>query len=1232
MVNNLRIGSKIGLSFAFGITIFALIGISAYRDAMRSIETDRQQKRAYEFLTKLEELLSTLKDAETGQRGYILTGEERYLQPYKAALGSIDEHLQEMQKLTEGHMIQQERLERLEPLIEERLSILEAALNLRRQSGLNAAIAFIREDRGRQTMTEVRALAETMRTTETEALQDRLEAAEAANRQTINTITYGVPTSLALLGIVGLVLARNISDPLRRISSAADRLREGDLSVSVSEGDRQDEIGILSRTFNQMVVSLRESANRNEAQTWLKSNLANFTQLLQGERDLERVARLVMSRLAPLVEAQHGVFYLLDSSQDAPTLKLLSSYAYQERKHLGSEFRLGEGLVGQCALERQPILLSEVPSDYIRINSGLGEAPPLNILVLPILFEQELLGVIELASFQRFNELYLSFLNEVSESIGVVLTAIAADMRTQVLLRQAQILTEELQTQQEELQERNEELQQQAEALKASEELLTQQQEELQQSNEELQQLNEELEEKAELLEVQKREVEQKNIELEVTKLDLERKAEQLALTSKYKSEFLANMSHELRTPLNSLLILSRMLADNGDGNLTPKQIEYSRTIHAAGTDLLSLINDILDLAKIESGTMSVEIDLMRFDDLRNETTRIFQQIAIDKGLDFRIEMAEDLPDTIQTDSKRLQQVLKNLLANAFKFTEQGSVTLRIATARDGWSTDHPTLSQAECVVAFSVIDTGIGIDPAKQGVIFEAFQQADGTTSRKYGGTGLGLSISREISQLLGGQIVLSSAVGQGSTFTLYLPQIYGTIVPSAIPPGNLLMAVPPEARFPQPSPSAESSPETLALRETLPPESVPFSANLLQDDRDSLSSGDRVLLILEDDPSFAEVLRDSARQQGFKVLVALRGEVGLAMAQEFKPDAISLDLDLPQTDGWTVLDRLKRDANTRHIPVYVLSALDARQRALQQGALRYTQKPVGPDDLARVLQNIRQFLERSTRNLLVVEDNDLQRQSILELVGGGDIRTTAVSTGAEALGALRGDQFDCLVLDLGLPDMNGFELIEQIQATLAQRGLPPLPTIVYTGKDLTRAEETRLKRMTDSIILKDVRSPERLLEETSLFLHRDQANLPRPQRQILERLREADPVLVGKKALIVDDDVRNIFALTSLLEEYQMEVLFAENGRDAVGLVESNPDLDIVLMDVMMPEMDGYETTRCIRQQPQFRHLPIIALTAKAMQGDRQKCIEAGASDYIAKPVDTEQLISLLRVWLYR
>jgi signal transduction histidine kinase/DNA-binding response OmpR family regulator/HAMP domain-containing protein len=1019
-------------------------------------------------------------------------------------------------------------------------------------------------------------------------------------------------------------LAATLTTQLRAIADVSTAVTQGDLTRTVAV-EAQGEIDQLKENINQMIANLRTTTERNAEQDWLNSNLARFSGLMQGQRDLQEVSRLIMSELTPLVGANYGAFFLQDDTDpEQPAYQLVASYGYKTRKKVSNRFKVGEALVGQAALEKQSILITEPPEDYIKVASGLGEAAPRNIIVMPVLFEDTVMAAVELASFTPFTEVQRSFLESLGETIGIVINTIQATMRTEDLLRQSQALTmelqersEELQSQQEELKRANTELEQQAQTLKASEELLQTQQEELQQTNEEL-------EEKAQLLEEQNRRIEIKNREIELARTALQERAEQLAISSKYKSEFLANMSHELRTPLNSLLILAKLLAENTEGNLNEKQIEFAQTIHTAGTDLLELINDILDLSKVEAGKMEVNTGEVKLADVREYALRTFRPLAEEKGLELTVEIhGASVPPTIVTDEQRLQQVLKNLLSNAVKFTDDGGVTLRIEEAPAGAQFASPGLAHADSVLAFSVIDTGIGIPEDKLRLIFESFQQADGTTSRKYGGTGLGLSISREIARLLGGEIRVQSEPGRGSTFTLYLPASY---VALEAPPSELraledrLDTLVAEGR-------ALIDETNVVLEE---PELDPrlLLPNEVEDDREDIEQGDRVVLIVEDDATFARTVLDVARSRGFKGIVALRGDAGLALAHEFRPDAIVLDMELPVMDGWTVLDHLKHHPGTRHIPVHIVSAGEP-QGALRAGAVQFLQKPLQKEGLDSMLDEISAFIERGVRSLLVVEDDDEQRNAIVELVGSGDdVEVTAVGSSDEALSLLAERQFDCMVLDLKLPETSGFKLLEELKKDERNSRLP---VIVYTGKELTRREETRLKKYAETIIVKDARSPERLLDETSLFLHRVEARLPQAKRRMLEQLHSAEEVFKGKKVLIVDDDVRNVFALTSVLEANGMEVIFAENGKDGIDVLRDNPDVDLVLMDIMMPEMDGYQTMQAVRQIPEFKQLPIISLTAKAMKGDREKSIASGASDYITKPVDTDQLLSLMRVWLY-
>ena len=974
-----------------------------------------------------------------------------------------------------------------------------------------------------------------------------------------------------LTGNVNL-LAANLTTQVRAIAEVATAVTKGDLTRSI-QVETRGEVAELKDNINTMISNLRETTESNREQDWLKTNLAKFTGMLQGQRELNTVGQMLLTELAPLLNAHQGTIYHLTGTTEDPMLKLLASYAHGVDTPLFEQIFLGEGLVGQCAIEKKRILLTNVPPDFISISSSLGNAQQVSIIVLPVLFEGQTKAVIELSTLQTFSAGSLAFLELLTQSIGAVFNTIEATMRTEGLLTQSQQLTVELQSRQSELQ-----------------------------------QTNEELGMKAKLLAEQNAEVERKNAEVEQARRALEEKAAELALTSKYKSEFLANMSHELRTPLNSILILSQQLAGNTGGNLSDKQVEFSRNINSSGSDLLHLINDILDLSKIESGTVTVEVEEISFAGLRDTIDRNFRHVAEAKNLPLHLHFSENLPRFMHSDPKRLQQILKNLLSNAVKFTAHGQVEVRVALATQGWSADHPVLHAAPHVLAFAVEDTGIGVAPEKQRLIFEAFQQADAGTSRKYGGTGLGLAISRELAGLLGGEIKLVSVFGQGSTFTLYLPLHYsGPDTARSTPAG---------------SSTAVEMPKGLTVLPVMREEHI-------EDDRNEIEEGDPVLLIIEDDPHYARILLGLARDKGFRGIVATKGALGLSLARQFHPVAISLDISLPDMLGWTVLNQLKLDRATRHIPVQIISVEEERQHGLAHGAFSYLVKEPTTEGLKMAFDRIKDFTTSRTKRLLVVEDNDIERQSIVELLGYDDIETVAVSTGGEALDAMRDKSFDCVVLDLRLPDMTGFELLEKVHEDPA---LTDVPVVVFTGKELTDEEQGRLKAMAKSIVLKDVQSPERLLDETALFLHRVVSDLPEEKQNMLERLHGSNEFLRGRKVLVVDDDARNIFALTSLLENQEMEVISATNGRDAIDIIHDTPELSIVLMDIMMPEMDGYATMREIRKAPDFRTIPILALTAKAMKGDREKCLDAGASDYIAKPVNTDQLLSLMRVWLFR
>jgi signal transduction histidine kinase/HAMP domain-containing protein/DNA-binding response OmpR family regulator len=990
-------------------------------------------------------------------------------------------------------------------------------------------------------------------------------------------------------------LAANLTTQVRAIAEVSTAVTKGDLTRSITV-EASGEVEELKNNINEMIRNLREQTLKNTEQDWLKTNLARFTRMLQGERDLSTVSNLVLSELAPLINAQHAVFYVTDRDDEGHTvLNLAASYAFNNRKHLANQFKLREGLIGQCAYEKSRILLANVPKDYVQISSGLGEAPPANIIVLPALFEGEVKAVIELATFGEFNETQMAFLDQLMESIGIVLNTIAANMRTEGLLKQSQLLTSELQAQQEELKKTNDRLEQQAASLRQSEELLRTKQEELQQTNAELQ-------EKAHLLSIQNQQVEAKNREVEQAKIALEEKAEQLALTSKFKSEFLANMSHELRTPLNSLLILSKLLADNGQGNLSDKQVEFAHNIHAAGTDLLALINDVLDLAKIESGTVTLDISEMSFASLKDHVDRTFSQIAADKKLEFAVELDPALSRSMYTDDKRLQQIIKNLLSNAFKFTEKGHVKLKVGRAHSGWSAGNDHLNTAGQVLAFSVEDTGIGIPDEKQRIIFESFQQADGTTSRKYGGTGLGLSISREITRMLGGELKVESKPGKGSTFTLYLPLNFS---PAA-----------------QPAPSARTGGLQMPRPMMLPSAFSDEPVEAVADDRDSVNSGDSVVLIVEDDPRFASILLSLVRDSGFKGVVTGEGGAAPSLARRFGPDAIMLDIGLPDMDGLALLDLLKRTPETRHIPVHMISADDQKGLGLSMGAFGFTHKPVEREVVVSTLQGVKTFVDKADRRIVLVgQDGDAAetlRQCFTEV--------ELADSFAEVLARPANERPDGVVVEASaLP-------VAQLVDQLKQAEGRCVPAVVYAPVELEPEDDKRLRLAVFGGLVRMARTTDQLVDQATLLLHAPLDTLPAPAKAKLSQNKHEDSVLAGRKVLVIDDDIRNIFSLASALEEYGIELSYAESGRAGLESLDAKGDVDVVLVDIMMPDMDGYETIREIRSRGALSDLPIVAVTAKAMKGDRQKCIQAGASDYVSKPVDIDHLISVLRVSIQR
>ena len=1059
------------------------------------------------------------------------------------------------------------------------------------------------------------------------AFYDHLRGAreDTASTQLIGLSFAG--SAVLLLALISFRVTRSIVQPIQYAVEISGHIADGDWDTEIEVRSR-DEAGRLLGAIRQMRDALKFRRDEDRHQEQIKNRLADLNDRMRGDMTLQQLGENMLNYLVPTLECQVGAFYCMDPASE--TLKLSSSYAMQRRKNLASEFALGESLVGQCGLEKKQILLSRVPEDYLSISSAVGAGTPRNVLVTPIIHEDELKGVIELGAFREFSDDDLKFLSDSVRIVAVSVHTAQSRLRLAQALEQSQRQSEELEQQKLAMQKVNEDLEEQAMELAGSESRLQQQQEELRAINEELEAqaqalraseeslqaqqeelrvTNEELEAQARLLAEQKAEMSRKNKVLEDLQLELEDKIRELEMSSKYKSEFLSTMSHELRTPLNSILILSNALAQNKKGNLDDKQIEHAQVIHSAGSDLLSLINDILDISKIEEGKMDVIIDDVSVVELGEHFRRGFTHLAESRGLSFSVELGDNIPDHFYTDRQRMEQIIKNLLSNAMKFTESGgSVRLRIDAPTDQKDLPGQHLIPGQ-TVRLSVIDSGIGIAPEKQRLVFEAFQQADGTTSRKYGGTGLGLTISRELARLLGGDVGLfSEGIGKGTTFMLYLP--FGDVDSVWREDG---------AEAPAPAAAAASAFSGIAAAAT------PQGAGT----DEGFVVKEKTVLIIEDDVDFSHVLVDLAADYGLEGHVCADGESGLEYARHYRPSAIILDIGLPGIDGWQVMEKLKADPRTKDIPVHFLSGKDERKKALELGAIDFLTKPIAEADIVKAFAKIEKAIEKNVRRLLVVEDSELQHEGIRELFSEKGVVITAVHTGEEALQVLRTQVHDCMILDLTLPDMNGFELLEKIHGN---DEYDSVPVIIYTGKELSRDEESKLRKYADRIILKTERSSERLLNEASLFLHWLESTMPSAPKAAPAAIEHRDDVFAEKKLLLVDDDMRNIYALSAQLEELGFDITIANNGKEALQALEDDPEMDIVLMDIMMPEMDGYEAMSLIRKQTRFQKLPILALTAKAMKDDRAKCLEAGANDYCSKPIDMGKLTSLMRVWLHK
>lgn len=1184
--NNLRLG--LGLS----LIILFISSLASYVSISNLIKSTELVKHSDEVILNVEGVISTLKDAETGQRGYLLTGNKIFLEPYNGASDKALKALTDIEVETKDNPAQQKDIAELRNIMTQRMNIIKSTIEIKSLGGqVDPTVLF----QGKTYMDQARAVVNRMVKEERRLLDVRTIE--------LNKLTSYTPMLILIAAVLAILitlffyrkvsvdfdervgLQKEIEDKkyemekrIAAIKEIAQQISNGNYGVKLNEQSK-DDIGELSESLNTMSLSLKKSFDTLAENEWLQTGVANLNVKMVGEKDVFHLADDIIEFLVSYTKSQIGAIYLF---KDDGYLHLKGQYALH-KQDLAQTIELGQGLIGQVVKSGKSILLEDVPQGEITISYATGNIKPAQLLVLPIVRNGISIGGLELGTITHFSDLQLHFLNLVLGDVGTALLGAQNRLKLQQLLEETQAQSEELQVQHNELEGMNAELEAQSQKLQASEEELRVQQEELLQSNQELEERSSLLEEKNEL-------IEERNVEIQ-------QKAEALELSTKYKSEFLANMSHELRTPLNSILLLSRLMAENEE--IEKEHQEYAEVIQSSGQGLLSLIDEILDLSKIEAGKMELDRANIKIDEVIGNMRSLFNPVAKDKNLKLVLEKTEEVPEFFHTDKMRLEQILKNLLSNAIKFTTQGSVTLNI------------NKNEKLNALIFKVTDTGVGIAPEKQAMVFEAFQQADGSTRRKFGGTGLGLSISRELAKLLGGYIDLKSTEGAGSTFTLTLPIDKNKGFEGVSNPWEKQMeVVVPEV------PVKKTNNLTVA---NIPQE--------IEDDRDNIQPDDKVILIVEDDTPFAKTLLDFTRKRNYKGLVAVRGDVGIEMAKAYKPVAILLDIQLPIKDGWQVMEELKSNPDTRPIPVHIMSSLQVKKESLLKGAVDFINKPFAFEHMQEIFQKLEHALSRHPKKVLIVEENEQHAKALSYFLSNFNIQTEVVNQVNEGVSALNKPEINCVILDMGIPDKHAYETLEVVKKT---PGLENLPIIIFTGKSLSKGEENRIKQYADSIVVKTAHSYQRILDEAGLFLHlveeksKDTIKAPK-------KFSELQDVLKGKTVLVADDDVRNIFSLTKVLEQHQMKVLTATDGKEALKLLAENAEVDVVLMDMMMPELDGYETTTAIRQDFKYRNLPILAVTAKAMMGDREKCIAAGASDYISKPVDMDQLVSLLRVWLY-
>ncbi len=1182
------------LQIVFSISIILLIVslLASFYSTQKLIDNSKLVNHTNEVLLESENIISCMKDAETGQRGYLVTLDPVFLDIYNGSKPKVDASFNRLRELTVDNQAQQKNLNDVKFLYREKFNQMQRVIDLTNADRSVMRDTFIRHEemlRGKEIMDDLRVVINVIKKKENKLLNARTEEQSTYITYTPILILIASLISILITGFAYFKIKRDLDERIakqrqaealyketaQRIAQMEDVTREiaaGDYAIR-STDTKDDELGRVGKALNIMATSLEQTFNDLKTKTWLQTGSVELSNAIRGERELKRLAKNLIETITSYVGAPMGTVYILDKEFN---FKLAGSYAVSGAPE---KVIIGEGLAGQAIESKKTIVVKDIPENYLQLSSSLGQTPPSCIIVMPLIYGDESIGVIELGLLKTPSETELEFLNTNLEALSIGINSALDYLKLQNFLEETQAQSEELQSQHNELENLNAELEAQSQKLQASEEELRVQQEELQQTNGEL-------EERSSLLE-------EKNIEIQ-------RKAEELEMSTKYKSEFLANMSHELRTPLNSILLLSRLLSENNDENLSDDQIEYAKVIQSSGNGLLGLIDEILDLSKIEAGKMSLEYADISIEEITSDLYSLFNPVAVDKKLTLNINVAKDVASKIKSDKMRLEQILKNLLSNALKFTAEGSVTLTVE--KD---------SKRENRICFVVKDTGIGIPKEKQHLIFEAFQQADGSTKRKYGGTGLGLSISRELVKLLGGEMTLSSKPGEGSEFRLYLPEN---------------MDDPMSQQIQEKAPAADKKEEKEKINQkylsTVIPENIP-------DDRENITEADKTILIVEDDTNFAKSLLEYTRKKGYKGVVSVRGDEGLSLALAFKPLGILLDIQLPVKSGWEVMDELKANPLTKHIPVHIMSSHRLKNESLIKGAIDFIDKPVAFEQMKEIFEKIEHVINKESKQVLILEDNPKHAKALAYFLETFNINSELQSDLSEGLESLKRKDVDCVILDMGIPDAMAYDVLE---AAKKNPEFENLPIIIFTGKSLSMAEELKIKKYADSIVVKTAHSYQRMLDEISLFLHLVEENKKHDNKgSELKKLGALTEVLHNKTVLIADDDVRNIFSLSKALENYKMNVVTALDGKEALEKLNANPGIDVVLLDMMMPQMDGYETAQRIRENPEWKNLPVIAVTAKAMTGDREKCINAGASDYITKPVDIDQLISLLRVWLY-